>query len=252
MELVGRVSFVTGAARGIGREIAARLAREGSQVFAADLDQAGAEATARTIIAAGGRAVPVHVDVADASSVSRAFAIVRDHATTVDTLVNVAGIWAGGSVTEISIEDWDRTMSVNTRGVFLCSRAVLPDMVERRRGVIINIASTAAFKGTARAGAYNASKAAVIGITRNIAIDYAPYGIRALALCPGLVETDMELQLRTFRGDTDEYRKLALKAHPLGRLGTPADIADAAVFLASERASWMTGSSLTVDGGTLA
>ena len=250
-DLAGITAFVTGAARGIGREVALRFAEEGAFVIAADIDARGAAEAARAVTRTGGRASSVGVDVADEGSVARAFDEARRAAGPISALVNVAGIWEGGSLTEISVEDWDRTMAVNTRGVFLCARYALPDMVERRRGVILSVASTAAFKGTRRAGAYNASKAAVLGITRNIALDYAPQGVRAVAICPGLVETEMEAQLRRFRGDTPEYREFALKAHPIGRLGTPRDIADAAVFLASNKASWVTGSSFVVDGGTL-
>ncbi|WP_394823046.1 SDR family NAD(P)-dependent oxidoreductase [Pendulispora albinea] len=251
-ELAGRVSVVTGAGRGIGKGIATAFAREGSKVVIADRDGASAETTAAEIREAGGHAVSVRVDVADEPSVAAAFDEIHRRFPAVDVLVNVAGIWVGGSLTEIAVEDWDRTMNVNARGVFLASRSVLPRMVERKRGTILTVASTAAFKGTRRAGAYNASKAAAVGITRNIALDYAAYGIRAAAICPGLVQTDMEVQLRKFRGDTEEYRRFVLAAHPLGRIGTPEDVAQAAVFLASDRASWITGSCLIVDGGTLA
>ncbi|MGH8933856.1 MAG: SDR family NAD(P)-dependent oxidoreductase [Egibacteraceae bacterium] len=250
--LRGRTAVVTGAGGGIGRGVALAFAEAGSAVVVADIDERAATATAETIGAAGGTAVSVGVDVADEGSVAAAFAQARARAGAIDTLVNVAGVWAGGSVTEISVTDWDRTMAVNTRGPFLCARAVLPEMVQRRVGVIVNIASTAAFKGTRRAGAYNASKAALIGLTKNLALDYAEYGIRAVAIGPGLIGgTDMERQLRRFRGDTDDYERFAVSMHPLGRLGTPEDVAGAAVFLASDQASWMTGSCLLVDGGTM-
>jgi 2-keto-3-deoxy-L-fuconate dehydrogenase len=251
-ELSGRVAFVTGAAGGIGRVVAARFGGAGGRVVAADIDEAGAARTAEEITAAGGQAWAVGVDVADQSSVAAAFKQARDRYGPVDALVNVAGVWAGGTVTELAVEDWDRTMAVNARGVFLCAREALPDMVARGGGAIVSVASIAALKGTRRAGAYNPSKAAVVGLTKNMALDYAEHHVRVNAICPGLIGgTDMELELRRFRGDTPEYQDWVIGLHPLGRLGTPEDVAEAAVFLASDRASWITGTCLLVDGGCM-
>jgi NAD(P)-dependent dehydrogenase (short-subunit alcohol dehydrogenase family) len=250
--LGGKVALVTGAAGGIGRVTAARFGAAGCRVVAADLDEAGGARTAAAIVAAGGEAMAAGVDVADESSVKAAFKQARDRYGPVDALVNVAGVWAGGSVTELAVEDWDRTMAVNARGVFLCAREALPDMVARRGGAIVSVASIAALKGTRRAGAYNPSKAAVVALTKNMALDYAEHGIRVNAICPGLIGgTDMELELRRFRGDTPDYQEWVVGLHPLGRLGTPDDVADAAVFLASHRASWITGTCLVVDGGCM-
>jgi NAD(P)-dependent dehydrogenase (short-subunit alcohol dehydrogenase family) len=155
-------------------------------------------------------------------------------------------------VTEISVADWDRTMAVNVRGAFLCARAALPSMAGHGSGSIVNIASIAGLKGTRRAGAYNPSKAAVIAMTKNIALDYADRGVRANAVCPGLIGgTDMDQQLRDFRGDTDEYQTAVVALHPLGRLGTPADVAGAVSFLVSDKADWVTGAAVVVDGGAM-
>jgi NAD(P)-dependent dehydrogenase (short-subunit alcohol dehydrogenase family) len=248
VRLADRTTLITGAAGGIGQGIAVRFAGEGSRVVAADIDEQGAARTAEKLRADGGDAAAVALDVADEASVARAV----EQAGPVDVLVNVAGIWTGGSVTEMAVVDWDRVMAVNARGVFLCSRAVLPGMVRRGRGAIVSVASIAALKGTRRAGAYNPSKAAVVALTKNMALDYAADGVRVNAICPGLVGgTAMDQELRDFRGDTEEYERWAVGLHPLGRLGTTDDVASAAVFLASDDAAWVTGTCLVVDGGCM-
>lgn len=247
-----QVAYVTGAGKGIGEGIAWALASEGWQVVVLDIDEKAAEQTARDISTAGAEHSFEQVDVSDEQSVRRAFEAAAEHAGEPEALVNCAGVWAGGSVTEISVADWDRTVAVNLRGAFLCARAVLPSMAERRTGSIVNIASIAGLKGTRRAGAYNPSKAAVIALTKNIALDYADRGVRANAVCPGLIGgTDMDQQLRDFRGDTEEYQATVLALHPLGRLGRPADVAGAVSFLAGGKADWITGAALVVDGGAM-
>jgi NAD(P)-dependent dehydrogenase (short-subunit alcohol dehydrogenase family) len=247
--LEGRTAYVTGAGGGIGREVAQRFAEEGARVVVLDRNERAGKEVAERI---GAAALFLPVDVADEASVAAAFGAACDRVGPADVLANVAGVWAGGTVIEVSVLDWQRTIAVNLGGVFLCCRAVLPDMVRRKAGTIVNIASIAALKGTKRAGGYNSSKAGVVALTKNIALDFAPYGIRANAICPGLIGgTDMELELRRFRGDSPGYEEWVLSLHPLGRLGTPGDVANAAVFLASEQASWITGTCLTVDGGCM-
>src|SRR5262245_24153753 len=244
-----RTAYVTGAGNGVGAQIAHALAAEGYRVAVLDIDK---EAADRTASALASPSYAASVDVADEDSVAEAFAAAARTVGEADVLVNCAGIWAGGSITEISVADWDRTMAVNIRGTFLCSRAVLPAMAARGGGSIVTISSIAGLKGTRRAGAYNPSKAAVIALTKNIALDYAPVGVRANAVCPGLIEgTNMDRQLRDFRGDTPEYQATLLAIHPIGRLGTPTDVASAVVFLASESASWITGAAIVVDGGAM-
>jgi NAD(P)-dependent dehydrogenase (short-subunit alcohol dehydrogenase family) len=251
--LKDRAALVTGAGGGIGRGIALRFADEGARVGVADVDAESAEATATAIRESGGKAHAVTIDVADPESVERGVAETRAELGPIDVLVNVAGVWTGGNALEMEVSDWDRVMAVNARGVFLCSRAVLPEMVERKRGSIVNISSLAALKGTRRAGAYNASKAAVIALTKNMALDFADDGIRVNAICPGAIDgTGMDDAVRTFRnGYNEEYERWVVGLHPLGRLGTPEDVAHSAVFLASDEASWVTGSSLLVDGGCM-
>lgn len=252
MTLAGRVSFVTGGGSGIGRAIALRFAAEGSPVVVADIDGDAARAAGQEIVRRGGRALAVAGDVADEAAVELAVMAALAEMGHIDILANVAGIWIGGSVTEISVADWDRVIAVNLRGAFLCSRAVLPQMVRRRHGVIINMASIAGMKGTRRAGAYNPSKAALILLTKNMALDYAPYGIRVNAICPGGVAgTGMDAAVTKFRGDTEEVRQFSVSVHPLGREGTPEEIAAAALYLASDDAVWITGTSLVIDGGAM-
>lgn len=221
----------------------------------ADVDAASATRVVESIAACGGRAVSVLVDVSDEASVAEA---VRDALRAfghIDILANVAGIWIGGSVTETSVADWDRVINVNLRGPFLCSRAVLPGMVARRDGVIINVASITAFQVTRRSGAYNPSKAGLVALTKVMALDYAPHAIRVNAICPGGVTgTRMEAETMRYRQGTPDaaYQQGGTTIHPLGRRGTPDEIAGAAVYLASDDARWVTGSCLVIDGGASA
>jgi NAD(P)-dependent dehydrogenase (short-subunit alcohol dehydrogenase family) len=255
LRLAGRNAFVTGAASGIGKSIAERFAAEGAAVVVADVDAASAKAVAAGIASSGGQAVAVSVDVSNAESVSEAIGTALRSLGQIDILANVAGIWIGGSVTETSVEDWDRVINVNLRGPFLCSRAVLPAMVARRDGVIVNVASITAFQVTRRSGAYNPSKAGLVALTKVMAVDYAPYAIRVNAICPGGVTgTRMEAETIRFRqGTPDEaYQQAGTAIHPLGRRGTPDEIAGAAAYLASDDARWVTGSCLVIDGGASA
>jgi len=254
LRLNGRAALITGSGSGIGKAIALRFAREGCKAAVSDVDGDAAANTANEIGALGHQAVPIEMDVADEASVLSGVAIASSTLGPISILVNVAGIWAGGSVTEVAVADWDRVIAVNLRGPFLCSRAVLPSMVERSFGVILNVASITAARVTKRAGAYNPSKAGLIALTKTMALDYAAHQIRVNAICPGgITGTQMEAVAERFRGGTpEEARERNRSMYPLGRRGTPDEIAAAALYLASDEARWVTGSCLVIDGGASA
>jgi NAD(P)-dependent dehydrogenase (short-subunit alcohol dehydrogenase family) len=236
------VVVVTGGASGIGRATCAKLLAEGMSLAVLDLDGDAAK------VAAGEGGLGVAADVSLEADVQRAFGAVFDTFGRVDVLVNNAGISGGPDVTLLhttSVEDFDRVHGVNSRGVFLCSKAVIPSMIAQGGGHIITVASVASqivFPGRV---AYNASKGAALMLARSIAVDYAAHGIRSNAVCPGFVETP----LTQWRLDIPELRKQIESWIPLDRVAQPDDIADAIAVLASGRMSYMTGHALIVDGG---
>jgi NAD(P)-dependent dehydrogenase (short-subunit alcohol dehydrogenase family) len=248
-----KVALVTGAGSGIGREIALLFARQGAQVVIADRDTAAAEKVAAEIGAAGGAAVTQALDVADEAQVQSAFTDLAGRFGRIDVVVNNAGISHVGNILETSAADWDRVMSVNARGVFLCTKAAVAQMLaqEPRGGSIVNIASVAGMIAVDRRFPYSASKGAVISITRSVAIDFATTGIRVNAICPGTVHTPfVEGYLaRNFPDNADEVRQQLHARQPIGRMGRPDEIASAALYLASEEAAFVTGSCLVIDGG---
>lgn len=249
--LDGRVALVTGGAVGIGRGIATRLAQEGCDVAIVDLDVAGAQETAAMVQASGRRALALAVDVADGAAVAAAVAQVRATLGPVDIAVNNAAITGVGRVVDLEPAAWRRMFAINTDSVFHVAQAVLPDMIARRGGKIVNIASWFGKIGKPNYAAYSASKAAVIAFTQSLAAEVAPLGINVNAVCPGsIVGTRM-------REDADRMsREQGLptareRAHliPLGRVGEPDDIARVVAFLASDEASYMTGQAINVTGG---
>lgn len=253
MRLADRTALITGAGSGIGKAIALRFAAEGCRVAAGDVDKEAAAQTVEQINALGHQAVAVHMDVADELSVAGGVRAALTELGHIDILANVAGIWIGGTVTETAVSDWDRVIGVNLRGPFLCSRAVLPGMIERRDGVILNVASITAFRVTRRSGAYNPSKAGLVALTKVMALDYAPYKIRVTAICPGgIAGTQMEAVTVQYRRGTPEEAYHQGVRQPLGRRGTAEEIAAAALYLASDDAQWVTGSCLVIDGGVMA
>jgi len=254
--LAGKVAVITGGGSGIGREAALRFAAEGAAVAVLDLsDSAGAD-TVALVEKDGGRAVAVVADVADAASVDAAMDAIAAALGRVDVLFNNAGIFSRGSVATAEEADWDRCFAVNVKGVFLCSRAALRHMAppDGATASIVNTASVAGLVAVENIAAYCAAKGAVIALTRAMANDLAPRRVRVNAICPGTIHTPLIEPLIALRGGGDYDRGLAmtLEKYPIGRLGQPEDIANLALFLASEEASFMTGAIVTSDGGMTA
>ncbi|KLU61055.1 3-oxoacyl-[acyl-carrier-protein] reductase FabG [Peptococcaceae bacterium CEB3] len=238
------VAIVTGAARGLGRAIALELAAGGAQVV---VNYAGSEDKAlqvvREIEAAGGRGMAVQADVSLAGDVDRLVKTAQDAWGKVDILVNNAGIARDNLILRMKEGDWDAVLATNLKGVFLCTKAVAKGMLKRRAGVIVNIASVVGISGNAGQANYAAAKAGVIGLTKSVAKELAPRGIRVNAVAPGYILTDMTDIL------PDEVKNGIAQTIPLGRVGEPRDVAKAVAFLASPDAAYITGQTLCVDGG---
>jgi NAD(P)-dependent dehydrogenase (short-subunit alcohol dehydrogenase family) len=250
--LDGRVAIVTGAGRGIGEAITLRFAREGARVVAAQRSVDDGEAVVAAVARNGGEAIAIPTDVRDAESVEQLIHVTLARFNRLDILVNNAGVGIRRTVTESSMEEYDTVMDPNVRGVFLCMKYGIPPMVERQSGSVINMASVASFVGFTRDAAYCASKGAVLMLTRQAALDYAPFGVRVNAICPGFIDTPMLRQYCSQQPDPDAAWREVLAQHPIGRVGTPDDVAGAAVYLGSDDSTWVTGSTITVDGGLLA
>jgi NAD(P)-dependent dehydrogenase (short-subunit alcohol dehydrogenase family) len=250
--LDGRVAIVTGAGRGIGEAIVHRFAREGASVVAAQRSQEDGEAVVAAVTQSGGDAISIPTDVRDEASVERLVSSTIATFGRLDILVNNAGVGIRRTVTESTMDEWDEVMEPNVRGVFLCMKYGIQPMVEQRSGSVINMASVASFVGFTRDAAYCASKGAVLMLTRQAALDYAPMGIRVNAICPGFIDTPMLRYYCSQQPDPDAAWHEVLAQHPMGRVGTPEDIAGAAFYLAGDDSTWVTGSTITVDGGLLA
>ena len=248
MLLANSVSLVTGGASGIGRAIAELFAREGSRVVIVDLDGAKAETVASGIDEAGGTAMAVQADVAGAEGVDYAFARAVDVFGPVDILVNNAGASLGNDLRTIEPDIWDRNFAIVLKSAYLCTKAALPGMIDQGKGAVINIASVNGLMGLGEE-AYSAAKAGMVNLTQNTAIRYGQYGVRANCIAPGTVETPIWAERVAVNPNV--FQELAVW-YPLGRVGQPDDIAQAALFLASDAASWITGVVLPVDGGLTA
>jgi 2-keto-3-deoxy-L-fuconate dehydrogenase len=254
--LDGKTAVVTGAGSGIGQAIASTFARNGARVFALDRDLKAATGTVENIRAAGGAASALDCDVAIADSVEAAFARIDadQNSQRIDILINNAGIANIGTVENTSEADFDRVYSVNVKGIFLCSRAAVRRMLASGGGVILNLASIASLIGLTDRFAYSMSKGAVLTMTRSIAVDYVKRGIRCNCICPARVHTPfVDGYLRaTYPGREAEMFKQLSEYQPLGRMGTPEEVAALALYLCSDEASFITGQAYPIDGGVLA
>ena len=257
MRLHGKVVVVTGAGSGIGRATALLLAREGARVVIADLNEAPAQETVREVQGQGHTAAAVAVDVADSGRVQQMVRFAVETFGGLDILVNNAMSSARGRVTDLSEEEWERSIAATLTSVFLCSKYAIPHMQRAGGGAIINIASVQGLVAMRRNAAYNAAKGGMINLTRNMALDYAQERIRVNCICPGAIATRSREVYRTSLADRQpppQYPEARTVEevelmHPLGRMGTPEEVAQAMLYLASEEASFVTGAALVVDGG---
>lgn len=243
MSLAGKVAAVTGASRGIGREIALRLAASGASVACIATTEASAGKVVAEIKAAGGQAAAFGCDVGDPGQVEQTFEAIAQSLGTIEILVNNAGIARDALMLRMKDGDWDKVLETNLKGAYLCSKAVLKGMMKARWGRIVNMTSIVGQGGAAGQANYAAAKAGLIGLTKALAKEVGSRGITCNAVAPGFIETDMTADL------PEEMRQYVVQRAPLGRLGSPADVAEAVLFLASEGAGYITGQTLTVDGG---
>jgi NAD(P)-dependent dehydrogenase (short-subunit alcohol dehydrogenase family) len=254
MELQGQVAIVTGAGRGIGRATALELARMGADVVVAELDTDGADKTAALVKDAGRRAAVIPTDVTRRANLAALVERTVAAFGRIDVLINNAGIYRAAATLDVTEEHWDAIMTINAKAVFFASQAVLPTMIAARRGVIVNLASMAGKVGSRTNLPYNVSKAAVISMTKSLALAHAADGIRVNCVCPGFVETDMWHQVAREQGKLlgqtpEEFTRRRAETVPLGRMERPEDVAAVIGFLASPRAGYMTGQALSIDGG---
>lgn len=247
MNLKNKVAIVTGSRRGIGKAIALALAKAGANVVVSDINIDDCNKVVEEIKDINGNALAVKADVSNPEDVSKMINLTTEKFGKVDILVNNAGIYMQKSLTDVTEQDFDRILDINLKGVFLCSKAAVPEMIKQGKGKIINIASIAGQVGFANSSAYCASKGGIINMTRELALELGQYKINVNAIGPGVIETPMTKDLLE-----DKATKETLLANiPLNRIGKPEDIANAALFLASDNSDYITGITLFVDGGWL-
>jgi NAD(P)-dependent dehydrogenase (short-subunit alcohol dehydrogenase family) len=249
MKLEQRVAVITGAGSGIGRAMALLFAREGARILAADINGDTAEETASQIVRSGGTAQSLSVDVIQPEQVQGMIDGAVSAYGRIDILCNNAGIGSTTNVVECEPDEWDRVMTVNVKSVYLGCKYAIPCMLKQGGGVIINTASVAGMVGILKRASYCASKGAVIALTRQVAIEYVKQGIRVNCLCPGTVDSPWVERLLAQSDDPVAARQVLEARQPMGRLGTPEEVAAAALYLASDDAAFITGTGLVLDGG---
>jgi NAD(P)-dependent dehydrogenase (short-subunit alcohol dehydrogenase family) len=246
----GKVAFVTGAGGGIGRATAMAFAENGADVGVADISEVGLNETVRLIEAAGGRAIAIRCDVSKEDDVQAAIARTVEAFGGLDFAFNNAGIEQPTMpAADIPVDQFDRLIAINLRGVFLCMKHQIPELLRRGGGAIVNTSSGAGVKGFRHQAAYAATKHGVIGISKSAALDYAGEGIRINAVCPGIIETPM---MDRFSGGTPEGRKAVIGQEPVGRMGRPEEIAATVLWLCSDGGAFTAGAAIVVDGGQTA
>jgi len=248
MKLKDRVAVVTGSGRGIGRASAIEFAKEGAQVVVADVNLAWANETAEQIKAAGGVGLAVQTDVSAADSVQALVAKTLQTFGRINVLFNNAAIQVNKTVEDTTVEEWNREIGINLGGIFLCSKYFLPHL-RQTKGCIVNMASVNGFFVEPLCAGYCATKGGIIALTKAMAIDHGKEGIRVNCICPGYIDAGLAWEYFEIQPNPDEARKSAGKLHALGRIGKPEEVARVAVFLASDDASFMTGSAVPVSGG---
>ena len=254
MELKGQIAIVTGAGRGIGRATALELARLGADIVIAEMDQAGAKRTAEEVGALGRRAVAITTDVTSRADLRAMVDRTKAEFGRIDILVNNAGIYRAAATLDVTEDHWDAIMNINAKAVFFASQAVIPTMAAQKSGSLVSLASMAGKIGSKTNLPYNASKAAVISMTKSLALAHAADGIRVNCVCPGFVETDMWAKVSKEQGallgmSAEEFTRHRAAQVPLGRMEKPEDVAHVIAFLAGPRSGYMTGQALSVDGG---
>lgn len=249
MRLEGRVAVITGAGSGIGRAMALLFAREGARILAADVNGAAAQETATMITQNGGEARSMAVDVTQSSQVKTLIDTAVQEMGAINILCNNAGIGSTTDVVECEPEEWDRVMTVNVKGVYLGCKYAVPYMIDQGGGAIVNTASVAGMIGIAKRAVYCASKGAVIALTKQVAVEYVEQGVRVNCVCPGTVDSPWVGRLLAQTDDPAQARSALEARQPMGRLGTPEEVAAAALYLVSDDAAFVTGSALVLDGG---
>jgi meso-butanediol dehydrogenase / (S,S)-butanediol dehydrogenase / diacetyl reductase len=249
MLLPGKIAIITGAAAGIGRASALLFAREGAKVAAVDMDDGGIQTLAQDVGAAGGEALAIRADVSKAEEVQRVVRFALDRFGRLDILFNNVGIVPRGKVHTMTEAEWDRTMTINVKSMYLLCREVIPVFLKQGGGVILNTSSATALRSVPDRVAYSTSKGAVLALTRSMAVDYVKDHIRVNCLCPGTVDTPSFRQRMAAFPDPEEALRQFVARQPMGRLGTADEVAQAALYLVSDDAQFVTGAAFAIDGG---